>query len=134
MSILVLNNKYLLMYLILYFFYFTVYCAYDDMSTFQRNGLDKADEMLNLFSLKEKKEAEVKSGGGGKKKTSAAQLRITKVTSLPLSSLPPHPLYSQDISEMELPKTCKTDFPDPDDLLVFKLTIYPDEVHFRDYC
>ena len=29
---------------------------------------------------------------------------------------------------MELPKTCKTEFPDPDDLLVFKLIIYPDEV------
>ena len=86
--------------------------------------------MLNLFSLKEKKEAEVKSGGWGKKKTSAAQLRITKVTNLPLSSLLT-PLYPQDINEMELPKTCKTDFPDPDDLLVFKLTIYPDEVHSR---
>ena len=29
---------------------------------------------------------------------------------------------------MELPKTCKTEFPDPDDLLSFKLIIYPDEV------
>ena len=34
----------------------------------------------------------------------------------------------QDINELELPKTCKTEFPDPDDLLSFKLIIYPDEV------
>ena len=35
--------------------------------------------MLNLFSLKEKKEEGAKSGAGNKKKASAAQLRITKV-------------------------------------------------------
>ena len=67
--------------------------------------------MLNLFSLKEKKEEGGKGGGSSKKKASAAQLRITK-----------------DINELELPKTCKTEFPDPDDLLSFKLVIYPDEV------
>lgn len=57
--------------------------------------------MLNLFSLKNK---ERDSDGHGpdkhKKKASAAQLRITK-----------------DINELELPKTCRTEFPDPDDLL-----------------
>ena len=37
-------------------------------------------------------------------------------------------LSLQDINELELPKTCKTEFPDPDDLLSFKLIIYPDEV------
>merc|ERR1711913_178848 len=47
-------------------------------------------------------------------KASAAQLRITK-----------------DINELELPKTCKTEFPDPDDLLSFKLIIYPDEGFYR---
>ena len=36
-------------------------------------------KMLNLFSLKEKKEEGAKSGAGNKKKASAAQLRITKV-------------------------------------------------------
>ena len=35
--------------------------------------------MLNLFSLKEKKVEEAREGGS-KKRTSAAQLRITKVT------------------------------------------------------
>ena len=88
--------------------------------------------MLNLFSLKEKKEEGAK-GAGTKKKASAAQLRITKVW-------PPSTIHygglgviwcfvsPQDINELELPKTCKTEFPDPDDLLSFKLIIYPDEV------
>merc|ERR1712059_125409 len=53
-------------------------------------------------------------GGGTKKRASAAQLRITK-----------------DINELELPKTCKTEFPDVDDLLNFKLIIYPDEGFYR---
>merc|ERR1712189_89202 len=60
------------------------------------------------------KEEGAKSGSGNKKKASAAQLRITK-----------------DINELELPKTCKTEFPDPDDLLTFKLIIYPDEGFYR---
>ena len=34
----------------------------------------------------------------------------------------------KDLNELELPKTCKTEFPDVDDLLNFKLIIYPDEV------
>lgn len=33
-----------------------------------------------------------------------------------------------DINELNLPKTCGTEFPDPDDLLSFKLIICPDEV------
>ena len=33
-----------------------------------------------------------------------------------------------DINELSLPKTCNVEFPDPDDLLSFKLTICPDEV------
>jgi len=70
--------------------------------------------MLNLFSLKEKKEEGGKGSSAAKKKASAAQLRITK-----------------DINELELPKTCKTEFPDPDDLLSFKLVIYPDEGFYR---
>ena len=66
--------------------------------------------MLNLFSLKQEKKEE-KSGHRTKKKASAAQLRITK-----------------DINELELPKTCRTQFHNPDDLLNFKLFIFPDEV------
>ena len=33
-----------------------------------------------------------------------------------------------DLTELVLPKTCQTDFPDPDDTLNFKLIISPDEV------
>ena len=37
-------------------------------------------------------------------------------------------LFVTDLNELTLPKTCITEFPDPDDLLNFKLTICPDEV------
>jgi len=70
--------------------------------------------MLNLFSLKQEKKDDAAGGRSNKKKASAAQLRITK-----------------DITELELPKTCKTDFPDADDLLSFKLKINPDEGFYR---
>ena len=33
-----------------------------------------------------------------------------------------------DINELSLPKTCQVEFPDPDELLHFKLIISPDEV------
>lgn len=33
-----------------------------------------------------------------------------------------------DINELSLPKTCQIDFPDPNELLTFKLSICPDEV------
>lgn len=33
-----------------------------------------------------------------------------------------------DINELNLPKTCEINFPDDDDLLNFRLIIYPDEV------
>lgn len=36
--------------------------------------------------------------------------------------------FFSDINELNLPKTCQVDFPDPDDLLNFKLIISPDEV------
>ena len=35
------------------------------------------------------------------------------------------------MNELELPKTCKTEFPDPDDLLNFKLKIFPDEGFYK---
>lgn len=70
--------------------------------------------MLNLFSLKNEKRENEGQTASNKKKASAAQLRITK-----------------DINELELPKTCRTEFPDPDDLLQFKLIIYPDEGFYR---
>lgn len=37
-------------------------------------------------------------------------------------------LICLDINDLSLPKTCKIEFPDPDDLLNFKLVIAPDEV------
>ena len=33
-----------------------------------------------------------------------------------------------DLADLNLPKTCQIDFPDPDDLLNFRLIITPDEV------
>ena len=36
--------------------------------------------------------------------------------------------YFSDVNELTLPNTCEIDFPDPDNLLVFKLIICPDEV------
>ena len=36
-----------------------------------------------------------------------------------------------DIAELNLPKTCQLEFPDPDDLLNFKLIICPDEVRLN---
>jgi len=73
--------------------------------------------MIKLWSLKQKKEEaagnEANNSGGGKKFT-AAQLRLQK-----------------DLADLQLPKTCQTHFPDPDDLLNFKLTIQPDEGFYR---
>uniref|UniRef100_A0A0A9Z2Q8 E2 NEDD8-conjugating enzyme n=1 Tax=Lygus hesperus TaxID=30085 RepID=A0A0A9Z2Q8_LYGHE len=71
--------------------------------------------MIKLFSLKQqKKDGESTPRVGNQKKASAAQLRITK-----------------DLNELNLPKTCNTEFPDPDDLLSFKLVICPDEGFYR---
>jgi len=64
--------------------------------------------MLNLFSLKDSKSSSSEPGKVGSKRATAAQLRITK-----------------DINELELPKTCQTVFPDPNDLLNFQLVISP---------
>jgi len=49
-----------------------------------------------------------------KPKTSAAQLRVQK-----------------DITELDLPSTMETQFPDPADLLNFTLTITPDEGMYK---
>lgn len=39
--------------------------------------------------------------------------------------------FLTDISDLNLPKTCNTNFPDPDDLLNFKLIICPDEGFYK---
>jgi len=64
-----------------------------------------------------------------KPKTTAAQIRVQK--GMPPIVLPPvllsMPTFFQDLTELDLPSTMKTSFPDPADLLNFTLTITPDE-------
>ncbi|KZV76927.1 hypothetical protein PENSPDRAFT_645685 [Peniophora sp. CONT] len=66
--------------------------------------------MLKLWTLKKNEEAAAKK----KPKTSAAQIRVQK-----------------DLTELDLPSTMKTNFPDPADLLNFSLTITPDEGMYK---
>eukprot|EP00126_Sphaerothecum_destruens_P015102 Sdes_comp9018_c0_seq1m439 len=71
--------------------------------------------MIKLFSLKQQmKESSENNSNSSVKKTSPAQLRIQK-----------------DINDLELPNTCTVDFPNPDDLLNFTLTISPDEGFYK---
>lgn len=73
--------------------------------------------MLKIWSMKkEQQKAEIAEGaaGGKKKKVTAAQLRVQK-----------------DLSELSLGSTMRTEFPDPDDILNFTLTIDPDEGMYR---
>jgi len=62
--------------------------------------------MIKIWSMKKSEEAAAKK----KPKTSAAEIRVQK-----------------DITELDLPSTMKTNFPNPTDLLNFTLTITPDE-------
>ncbi|KAF9074815.1 ubiquitin-conjugating enzyme/RWD-like protein [Rhodocollybia butyracea] len=62
--------------------------------------------MIKIWSMKKNEDAATKK----KPKTSAAQIRVQK-----------------DLTELDLPSTMKTHFPDPIDLLNFMLTITPDE-------
>lgn len=77
-----------------------------------------------------------------KPKTSAAQIRVQKGRSL---SFPPFDAASYywmliksggatDLTELDLPSTMKTNFPDPADLLNFTLTISPDEGMLAIFC
>ncbi|KAF8846066.1 E2 ubiquitin-conjugating enzyme [Paxillus ammoniavirescens] len=66
--------------------------------------------MLKILSMKKNEDAAAKK----KPKTSAAQIRVQK-----------------DLTELDLPPTMKTHFPDPTDLLNFTLTITPDEGMYR---
>ncbi|XP_011502503.1 PREDICTED: NEDD8-conjugating enzyme Ubc12 isoform X3 [Ceratosolen solmsi marchali] len=75
--------------------------------------------MIKLFSLKNAKKDGESPKTGTQKKSSAAQLRIQKG------------FVILDINELNLPKTCGTEFPDPDDLLTFKLVICPDEGFYK---
>ncbi|XP_048525948.1 NEDD8-conjugating enzyme Ubc12 isoform X1 [Dendroctonus ponderosae] len=73
-----------------------------------------AAEASSTDAEDQKKDGEAMPRSGNQKKASAAQLRITK-----------------DINELNLPKTCNTEFPDADDLLNFKLVICPDEGFYK---
>lgn len=86
--------------------------------------------MLKVWSLKKDEETAKKR----KPKTSPAQLRVQKGASVvqvvsDACVLTPTALVSPsaDLTEMELPGTMRTEFPDPSDVLNFKLTIDPDE-------
>lgn len=63
-----------------------------------------------------------------KPKTSAAQIRVQKgdYGSIYQRALGPDLILS-DLTELDLPSTMKTNFPDPADLLNFTLTISPDD-------
>ncbi|GFQ96938.1 nedd8-conjugating enzyme UbcE2M [Trichonephila clavata] len=74
--------------------------------------------ILNYLAIclsQQRKDGESPAKTSTQKRASAAQLRITK-----------------DINELNLPKTCKMEFPEQDDLLNFKLIISPDEVLCRE--
>ncbi|KAK7932129.1 hypothetical protein PG985_002841 [Apiospora marii] len=69
--------------------------------------------MLKIWSMKkeqQKKDNDEAAAGGKKKKVTAAQLRVQK-----------------DLNELSLGSTMTTEFPDPDNILEFILTITPDE-------
>ncbi|KAH9835978.1 NEDD8-conjugating enzyme UBC12 [Teratosphaeria destructans] len=67
--------------------------------------------MLKIWSMKQQQaKSEAAAGPAKKKKVTAAQLRVQK-----------------DLSELALPGTMNTHFPNPDDILNFTLTLAPDE-------
>jgi len=66
--------------------------------------------MIKIWSMKKNEDAAAKR----RPKTSAAQIRVQK-----------------DLTELDLPPTMKTNFPDPSDLLNFTLTITPDEGMYK---
>ena len=99
--------------------------------------------MIKLFSLKQqKKDGEANtpsSSTGSQKRASPAQLRIMKGMILILYQLPINCqvdvnitlCLSLDLNELNLPKTCTTEFPDPDDIINYKLAISPDEGFYK---
>ncbi|CAI9110715.1 OLC1v1010784C1 [Oldenlandia corymbosa var. corymbosa] len=70
--------------------------------------------MINLFKLKDKQKESAETARGFAKKQSAGELRVQK-----------------DMSELNLPKTCKITFPNgKDDLMHFEISIRPDEGYY----
>ncbi|CZT01844.1 probable NEDD8-conjugating enzyme Ubc12 [Rhynchosporium agropyri] len=92
--------------------------------------------MLKIWSMKQKQQQDANAdaaAGNKRKKVTAAQLRVQKGT----AQLQKRPsclsilIVCPDLSELSLPSTMKTDFPDPDDTLNFTLTIEPDEGMYK---
>ncbi|KAJ3998513.1 ubiquitin-conjugating enzyme/RWD-like protein [Lentinula boryana] len=80
--------------------------------------------MIKIWSMKKNEEA----AGKKKPKTSAAQIRVQKGAASPLlTQCVLSNIVTIDLTELDLPSTMKTHFPDPADLLNFSLTITPDE-------
>lgn len=95
--------------------------------------------MIKLFSLKQQKK-DGEAGGQQKSTRSAAQLRITKGENFDFKILENFSFFDEnfflkfvtlDINELNLPRTCITSFPDPNDLLNFKMVICPDEGYYK---
>ncbi|OBT57297.1 ubiquitin-conjugating enzyme E2 M [Pseudogymnoascus sp. 24MN13] len=70
--------------------------------------------MLKIWSMKAKEQAAANANGTKKKKVTAAQLRVQK-----------------DLEELEPSRTWHTEFPDPNDILNFTLTIHPEEGMYK---
>ncbi|KAK0933629.1 NEDD8-conjugating protein ubc12 [Friedmanniomyces endolithicus] len=87
--------------------------------------------MLKIWSMKQaQQKEETAQGPAKKKKVTAAQLRVQKgMHPSTTSSILRYTDHSpcQDLSELALPQTMKTTFPNPDDILNFILTLTPDE-------
>ncbi|RKF57111.1 NEDD8-conjugating enzyme UBC12 [Golovinomyces cichoracearum] len=82
--------------------------------------------MLKIWSMKQKQQKDENADvgvGSRKKKVTAAQLRVQKAK---LTTG-----HGPDLSELSLPSTMYTEFPNPDDTLSFKLTIEPDEGMYK---
>jgi len=93
--------------------------------------------MLKIWSMKQKQQQDANAdaaAGNKRKKVTAAQLRVQKGISYCSRCAfrsPPTLIVCLDLSELSLPSTMKTDFPDPDDTLNFTLTIEPDEGMYK---
>ncbi|GMH16245.1 hypothetical protein Nepgr_018086 [Nepenthes gracilis] len=71
-------------------------------------------KMIKLFKVKEKQLSDNANGKAAIKKQTAGELRLQK-----------------DISELNLPKSCKILFPNgKDDLMNFEVTVHPDEGYY----
>ncbi|MCJ1312157.1 NEDD8-conjugating protein ubc12 [Agyrium rufum] len=104
--------------------------------------------MLKIWSMKQQQQQAENAQTGDqkkKKKVTAAQIRVQKgqlfralQSQTTLHSVAPDRTYfsdfcpgATDISELSLGTTMKTEFPDPDDILNFNLTIKPDEGMYK---